>query len=70
MKLKDCTHGKIVIDIFGHVGMIVGIQYDSGVKFTGNMDEEELRNRTISTVQFPDGTRGVHPANLQEYKGI
>lgn len=69
MKLKDCTHGKIVIDSNGLIGMIVGLQYNVELKYTGGMDEEELRKRTIPTIQFPDGTRGVHPAHLQEYEG-
>lgn len=70
MKLQDCTHGKIVINPdTGMIGMIVGLQYNVELKYTGGMDEEELRKRTIPTVQFPDGTRGVHPAHLKEYEG-
>lgn len=67
MKLKDCTHGKIVT-MNGLIGMIVGIGtlYDS--------ENSTVRNDPTSArplVQFAGEfkPRLVHQGNIEPYKG-
>ena len=68
MKLKDCTLGILVRTADGKIGHIVGLTFNVSVQFTGNMSVEELEERTIPLIRFPDKTEcGVHPANLVVY---
>jgi hypothetical protein len=66
MKLKDCTHGKLVTDREGCIGMIIGI--------TNNCDTADYRvrsepDRAIPLVQWANGgTFGIHPANIELLK--
>ena len=70
MKLKQCEIGKVVhnkSELSGNrVGHIVGFTYNVHPKHTGSMTSEELIERTIPLVRFPDGDEyGVHPVNLE-----
>lgn len=67
MKLTECTLGKLVIN-GKNVGHIVGLTYNVSLQFTGNMSEDELFERTIPLVRFPDGERAIHHSNLKEFK--
>ncbi len=71
MKLKDCTIGKLVFLQGTGIGHVVGLTYNTGVRYTGMMTVEELLERTIPLVKFPgEGfPRGVHQDNITEYKG-
>ena len=65
MKLKDCTHGKIITD-GEKVGMIVGITNN-----TPNCDQEtrSKMGRAIPLVQWSfGGTSGIHHANIEPLK--
>jgi len=69
MKLSDCKHGIIVVTDLKEIGMIVGIQYNIDLIQCGGFSFKELAERTIPTVQFPKGTRGIHPGNIRIFKG-
>lgn len=68
MKLRDCKHGILVIDIRNsRIGMIVGI--------TNNVPSESRNVRSdihnaIPLVQWSCGaTYEIHQGNIEPYKG-
>ncbi len=73
MKLSKCTHGTIVIMKDGtygdEIGMIIGLTYNVSQRLAAGMTGEELCERTIPLVQFPDRTAPVNHCNLELYKG-
>jgi hypothetical protein len=68
MKLSECKIGTMVITKDLEVGHVVGIQYNVGLALTGGMTNEDKFSRTIPTVKFPDGERGVHHGNLKIFR--
>ena len=54
MKLSDCTLGRMVITQNKKVGHVVGLTYNIALEFTGGLTPEELLDRTIPLVRFPD----------------
>lgn len=69
MKLSECKLGTLVIDNDMRVGHITGVTYNVSLEHTGGMSNEDLFNRTIPLVRFPNGERGVHHGNLKLFKG-
>ena len=69
MKLSKCEHGKLVITEDKEIGMIVGVKYNIELFNCHGLSNEELMERTVPLVQFPKGTRGIHPGNIELFKG-
>lgn len=66
MELKDCTHGKLVVDNDGCIGMIVGIT--NNCKAAG-LDTRNAPDRAIPLVQWANGeTYGIHYGNIELLK--
>jgi hypothetical protein len=66
MKLKDCTHGKIVVTKDGIIGMIVGITNNCG---SGDLNTRNEPDRAIPLVQWANGrTGGIHHGNIEPLK--
>lgn len=75
MKLSECTIGKLVeltsnVNGPGAIGHVVGLTLNIDLKLSEPLSNFETRNRTIPLVKFADEEfpRGIHPANLKEYK--
>jgi hypothetical protein len=68
MKLSKCEIGKVVVTEDLEVGHIVGFEYNVALENTHGMSKEDLYNRTIPTVKFPRGKRGIHPSNISILK--
>lgn len=75
MKLSECTIGKLVeltnnVNGPGAIGHVVGLTLNINLKYSAPLSEFETRSRTIPLVKFADKEfpRGIHPANLKEYK--
>lgn len=68
MKLSECKIGTMVITESLEVGHVVGIQYNVSLAHTGGMTNEDKFSRTIPSVKFADGERGVHHGNLKIFK--
>jgi len=67
MKLSKCIHGILVITKDKEVGMIVGIAYNLELINCSGLSKEELLDRTVPLVQFPRGTRSIHPGNIEVF---
>lgn len=67
MKLNQCTYGKMVITEDKEIGHVVGLTYNVSHRFTGGMSNDELFERTIPIVKFPDGERSIHHYLLKPF---
>ena len=68
MKLKDCIHGKLIIDDQNRIGMIVGITNN----YFSNREYEPKQNspeNAVPLVQWANGaTSGVHYSRLELFE--
>ena len=63
MKLKDCTHGRLVVTKDGVIGMIVGITNNCTAACLDTRNEPD---RAIPLVQWANGeTYGIHYGNIE-----
>jgi hypothetical protein len=66
MKLKNCTHGRLVINREGCIGMIVGITNNCEAADCNVRSEPD---RAIPLVQWANGrTIGTHPITIELLK--
>jgi len=66
MKLKDCTHGKIVVAKDGRIGMIVGITNNCEIADITVRNEPD---RAIPLIQWANGqTHGINHGNIEPLK--
>jgi Na+/H+-translocating membrane pyrophosphatase len=66
MKLCECTYGKLVVDLHGRVGMIVGIT--NNVRSSALQVRQDI-NKAIPEVSWASGEiYGIHPGNIKVFK--
>ena len=68
MKLNECTFGRMVITKTKEVGHVVGLTYNTDIRHTGGLPDQELFDRTIPIVKFASGERGIHQGNLSKFQ--
>lgn len=68
MTLKDCTFGRMVIDKDKRVGFVKRLTYNVQIRFIGDLTADQLFDRTIVVVDFPDGEQPIHPCHLQPFE--